>query len=81
MIQIIFSVETKYGTFCDALNFDDDAVLPDDATLEAMKQERVSNWVWHIENPPPPPPSSKYKRDGNGNLILDANGDPIPNGV
>lgn len=75
-MKIDFSFETKHGTFADALHFDDNAV-PDDATIEAMKQERVNNWIWHLDNPKPPPPS-KYKRDQNNRLILDENGDPIP---
>jgi hypothetical protein len=78
-MKIDFEFETKYGKFVDALHFEDSAV-PDDATIEAMKQERVDNWVYHIENPPVAPPS-KYKRDQAGQLILDVNGDPIPNGV
>lgn len=78
-MKIDFSVDTPYGKFCDALYFDDNAV-PDDATIEAMKQERVNNWIAVITAPPPTPPS-KYQRDKNGNLILDENGDPIPTGA
>lgn len=77
-MKIDFQFESKYGAFCDALYFEDDAV-PDEATIEAMKQERFSNWLAHIESPPPP--RSKYQRDEQGNLILDANGDPIPTGA
>lgn len=44
MIKIDFSFETQYGTFSDALHFPEDAV-PDDATVEAMKQERLNNWL------------------------------------
>lgn len=77
-MKIDFQFDSKYGIFSDALYFEDDAV-PDEATIEAMKQERFNNWIFIIENPPPPP--SKYRRDENGNLILDEHGDPIPTGV
>lgn len=43
-MKIDFEVTTPHGKFCDALYFEDDAV-PDDATIEAMKQERVNNWI------------------------------------
>jgi hypothetical protein len=52
-MQIIFEVETAHGKFCDALYFEDDAV-PDEATIEAMKQERVDNWIAAVTAPPPP---------------------------
>lgn len=28
--------------------------MPDD-TLESMKQARIDNWVYRLDNPPPPP--------------------------
>jgi len=43
-MQIVFEVETAHGKFSDALYFEDDAV-PDDATIEAMKQQRIDNWI------------------------------------
>lgn len=52
-MQIIFEFETPYGKFCDALYFEDDAV-PDDATIEAMKQQRVDNWIAVVTAPPAP---------------------------
>lgn len=77
MIKIVFEFETQYGKFCDALYFADDAI-PDDVTIEAMKQERLDNWIVAVTAPPP---VSKYQRDENGNLIFDTNGDPIPTGA
>lgn len=44
MQQIIFSFETQYGNFCDALWLEDDHGLTDDQ-IEAMKQERLANWL------------------------------------
>lgn len=44
MQQIIFSFETQYGNFCDALWLEDDHGLTDDQ-IEVMKQERLSNWL------------------------------------
>ena len=76
-MQIVFEFETQYGKFCDALYFEDDAI-PDEATIEAMKQQRLDNWIAAVTAPSP---VSKYQRDENGKLILDANGDPIPSGA
>jgi hypothetical protein len=50
-MKIDFSFDTKYGTFCDALYFEDDSI-PSDADIEAMKQQRLANWIAFIENPP-----------------------------
>jgi hypothetical protein len=52
-MQIVFEVETAHGKFCDALYFEDDAV-PDEATIEALKQERVNNWIAVVTAPPAP---------------------------
>jgi hypothetical protein len=52
-MQIVFEVETAHGKFCDALYFEDDAV-PDEATIEALKQERVDNWIAVVTAPPAP---------------------------
>ena len=49
MIKIDFEVETEHGTFCDALHLPDDHNFTD-AEIEAMKQERVNNWVAFVEN-------------------------------
>jgi hypothetical protein len=50
-MQIIFTFETSFGSFCDALNLPDDHGLTDEQ-LEAMKQERLTNWLAMI-NPSP----------------------------
>ena len=52
-MQIIFEFETPHGKFCDALYFEDDAV-PDEVTIEAMKQQRVDNWIAAVTAPPAP---------------------------
>lgn len=52
-MNIDFCVDTEHGRFCDALHFEDDSV-PDDATIEAMKQERVNNWIAIVTAPPAP---------------------------
>lgn len=49
MQEIIFEFDTKYGLYRDALYFPDDQPLPDDSVIEAMKQERVNNWIAFIE--------------------------------
>ena len=50
MIKIDFEVDTAYGKFADALYFYDD-VVPADDVLEAMKQERVNNWIAIVSAP------------------------------
>ena len=44
MVSIVFEFDTSYGTFCDALVLPDDHGLSD-AELDAMKQQRLDNWV------------------------------------
>lgn len=50
-MKIDFEVVTRYGTFCDSLNLPDDVTFTDEA-LQAMKQQRVDNWISVIEAPP-----------------------------
>lgn len=52
-MKIDFEVETKYGVYRDALHLDDGHGLSD-ADIEAMKQQRVDNWIAVIEAPPAP---------------------------
>ena len=51
MIKIDFSFETKYGKFADALHLPDDHGMTDDE-IEAMKQQRLTNWLAIVEAPP-----------------------------
>ena len=44
MIQIIFEFETQYGVFRDALYLPEDHGLTG-AEIDALKQERLDNWV------------------------------------
>ena len=50
-MQIVFEFETQYGKFCDALYFEDDAI-PSDVEIEAMKQQRLDNWIAVVTAPP-----------------------------
>ena len=52
-IQVIFTADTIYGTYRDALYFTEDewALDPD---IESLKQARVDNWIDAIENAPAP---------------------------
>ena len=52
MAQIVFSFDSPYGTFCDALNLPDDHGFSD-AELDAMKQQRFDSWIAVVTNPPP----------------------------
>lgn len=44
MVSIEFEFETQYGLFRDALVLPDDHGLSD-AELDAMKQQRLDNWI------------------------------------
>lgn len=43
-MKIDFSFDTPYGKFADALHLPDNHGLSD-AEIEAMKQQRVDNWI------------------------------------
>lgn len=51
MIKIDFEFQTQYGLFRDALHLPDDHGMTDEQ-IEAMKQERVENWVAIVSAPP-----------------------------
>ena len=54
--QIQFTIDRDNNHFCDALYFTPEeynALKPDD--IEALKEERYSNWVKVISTPPPEP--------------------------
>jgi len=48
---IVFEFNTPYGLFRDALHLAEDHNLTD-AEIEAMKQERVDNWIAIVSSPP-----------------------------
>ena len=50
---IRFLFETKYGNYSDALHLADDHTFTE-AEIEAMKQERLDNWIAMIEAPKEP---------------------------
>ena len=50
-IRIIFEAETPHGMYRDALYLPPDHDLTDNQ-IEAMKQERVDNWIAVITAPP-----------------------------
>ncbi len=50
MVKIDFQFETPYGKFADALHLPDDHTFTD-VEIEAMKQQRVDNWVAVITAP------------------------------
>jgi hypothetical protein len=53
-MKIDFSFETQYGRFADALHLPDDQTFSD-ADIEAMKQQRLNNWI-AIVTPQEAPP-------------------------
>lgn len=56
MYEIVFQFETEYGVYRDALYFPDTEPLPPEAEIEAMKLERLNNWL-AIVTPQPPDPN------------------------
>ena len=50
-MKIDFEFNTQYGKFSDALHFPDNQELPSDDEIEAMKQERLNNWITVITTP------------------------------
>lgn len=50
-MKIVFEFATAHGMFRDALHFEDDAI-PSDADIEAMKQQRLDNWIAVVTAPP-----------------------------
>jgi hypothetical protein len=51
-MKIDFEFETPYGKFADALWFPDDQQIPSEVEIEAMKQQRLNNWLAAITSPP-----------------------------
>jgi hypothetical protein len=52
MNSIPFKFDTKYGQFCDALVLSDEELAAlSEADIEAMKQQRLTNWIAIIETP------------------------------
>jgi hypothetical protein len=52
MIKIDFEFETNHGTYRDALHLDENHGLTD-SEIQAIKQQRVDNWIAMIEAPTP----------------------------
>jgi len=50
MVKIDFSFDTQYGKFADAIVLPDDHTLTD-AEIEAMKQQRLDNWIAVLTTP------------------------------
>lgn len=62
-MKIDFEFETQYGKFADALWFPDDQPIPSDAEIEAMKQQRLTNWIAVIEAPPVETPEEEVTEE------------------
>lgn len=50
MVKIDFELDSQYGKFADALHLPDDHGLSD-AEIEALKQERLNNWLAFVTVP------------------------------
>jgi hypothetical protein len=49
-MKIDFEFETQYGKFADALHLPDDQAFTDEE-IQAMKQQRLDNWIAVITAP------------------------------
>lgn len=49
-MKIDFEFDTQYGVFRDALHLADDHTFTDEE-IQAMKQERVNNWIAVVSAP------------------------------
>jgi hypothetical protein len=75
-MKIDFEFTTKYGIFRDAIYLSDDHALSE-ADITELKQSRLDNWLYAIENPPEPEPETVeidgilYKKvDMDGQIVL-----------
>jgi hypothetical protein len=59
MIKIDFEFETQYGLYRDALHLPDDHTFTDDE-IQAMKQQRVDNWIALVTAPSAEEPEQDY---------------------
>jgi hypothetical protein len=50
-MKIDFEFQTPHGKFADALHLPDDHTFTDDE-IQAMKQQRVDNWIAVVTAPP-----------------------------
>lgn len=51
IMKIDFEFDTLHGVFRDALHLPDDHTFTDDE-IQAMKQQRVDNWIAVVTAPP-----------------------------
>ena len=54
MIKIDFEFDTQFGVFRDALHLPEDHGMTDDQ-IQAMKQQRLDNWIAIVTAPSPEP--------------------------
>ncbi len=59
MIKIDFQFETPHGKFADALHLPDDHAFTEEE-IQAMKEQRVDNWIAVVTAPPAPEPEPEY---------------------
>jgi hypothetical protein len=58
-MKIDFEFDTAHGMFRDALHLPDDHTFTDDE-IQAMKQQRVDNWIAVVTAPPVEEPEQDY---------------------
>jgi hypothetical protein len=57
-MKIDFEFTTPHGVFRDALHLPDDHTFTDE-DIQAMKQQRVDNWIAVVTAPPEVPPTEE----------------------
>ena len=63
-MKIDFEYETQYGKFADSLWFPDGEPLLSDEEIEAMKQQRLNNWLAILHVSPELPEPDLVEIDG-----------------
>jgi hypothetical protein len=61
-MKIEFEFDTPHGMFRDALYLEDDHTFTDEE-IQAMKQQRVDNWIALMTLPPVEDPQNQIKVD------------------
>lgn len=78
-MKIDFEFTTQYGVFRDALYLDDDHQLTT-AEIDALKQERLDNWLTLVETPQASP-NTNVEIDGITYEVIQVDGQLVLNPI
>lgn len=69
-MKIDFSFETQYGKFADAIILPDNHTLSDEA-IEALKQQRLDNWIAVVTYVPTEEELAEMERQNINESVID----------